>query len=312
MRLTTSILANSSGENPETTESWPLEPDMRLADCGGTTLPGWQLGWAQVIGSRHPRFSEDSLAHSNRLQAGHVLGSSHALCLAVADGVGGGARGEIASAALANHCVALPNELMWHSDAIKRWMDLAEGQVQLKLREVSYAPGAATLAAAWLLPNVNSILTGEYESASMAGYILRVGDARIYKFDGNNLSQLTKDQTYRSVGETPPEGATHDDPARMVGTGFMGQLEILSVQMDLGQTLILCSDGLHRSLSVENMADVLRNGGNLSSCSMRLAKAARLAGSEDDITVLLAGTIQPSFPQSSKPKGLVNRLKKIF
>ena len=41
--------------------------DMRMADCGASTLPGWQLGWAQVIGSHHARFSEDSLAHGSLL-----------------------------------------------------------------------------------------------------------------------------------------------------------------------------------------------------------------------------------------------------
>lgn len=312
MNFTASISAGNVCESTGATGSWPLETDMRLADCGGTTLPGWQLGWAQVIGSRHPRFSEDSLAHSNRLQSGQVLGSPHALCLAVADGVGGGARGEVASAALANHSVALPDELMGHPGAIARWMNLAEGQVQLKLREVSYAPGAATLAAAWLMPNTPYARSGEAESASITGYILRVGDARLYQFDGCNLTPLTSDQTYKNVGEAPPEGATPDDPARMVGTGFMGKPEILPLQMGLGQTLLLCSDGLHRSLSAEKMADLLRQGGDFSTCALRLAKAARLAGSDDDITVLLAGTIQSLSHHSLEPRGLVNMLRKIF
>jgi serine/threonine protein phosphatase PrpC len=262
-------------------------PDMRLADCGGNTLPGWQLGWAQVIGRRHPRFTEDSVAHASRLLAGSVLGSTQALCLAVADGVGGGSRGEVCSAALASHCVALPEDLLGQADGITQWMERAEGQVQMKLREVSFSPGASTLAAAWLQP-------AETGTRVAHGYILRVGDARLYLFDGHQVTALTTDQTYAAVGEVPPEGATPDDPARMIGTGFMGQPELVPMELTLGHTLLLCSDGLHRGLSEQRIAELLCEGGDLPVCALRLAQAARLAGSDDDITVLLAQPFQPA------------------
>jgi len=255
--------------------------DMRLSDCGGDCFPGWQLGWAQVIGSRHPKFTEDSVAYASRVPIGGVLGNTHTMYLAVADGVGGGSRGEICSEALTSHCVALPEELLGHPDAIARWMELAEPQVQMKLREVSPSPGASTLASAWFQPV-------EPGARAVHGYIMRVGDGRIYRFDGQQVTALTDDQTYAAVGETPPEGATPGDPARMIGTGFMGQPELLAIELALGHTLLLCSDGLHRGLSEQHMAELLLEGGDLRTSALRLAQAARLAGSDDDITVLLA------------------------
>ena len=282
------------------------EPDMRLADRGGAALSGWQLGWAQIIGSRHAHLSEDSLAHAGRVVPGSPPDGALALCLAVADGVGGGARGEVASATLAAHCVAVPAELLGNAEGITKWMQLAEAQVQLKLREVSYEPGAATLAAAWLLP------AGAACASGTQGHILRVGDARLYRFDGVRLAPLTVDQTYASVGEAPPEGATADDPARMVGTGFTGRPEVVPLQLAPGDTLMLCSDGLHRGLTSQDMADLMRQGGDLGDCALRMTQAARRAGSADDITVLLAR------PWLKKPfsapvySGLMHSLRRMF
>ena len=282
------------------------EPDMRLADHGGATLSGWQLGWAQVIGSRHASLSEDSLAHAGRVLPGSAPDGPSALCLAVADGVGGGARGEVASAALAGHCVAVPAELLGHADGISKWMLLAEGQVQLKLREVSYEPGAATLAAAWLLPACGTPASGAH------GHILRVGDARLYRFDGEQLVPLTLDQTYASVGEAPPEGATADDPARMVGTGCTGRPEVVPLQLAPGDTLLLCSDGLHRGLTSQDMAELLRQGGDLGACALRMTQAARRSGSEDDITVLLARLFTQQLSPAPVYSGLMQSLRRVF
>ena len=281
---------------------------MRLADCGGTTVDGWELGWSQVIGSSHAQVSEDSLAHDARTLAGQPPGTPRALCLAVADGVGGGARGDIASAALAGHCVLLPSELLGHAEGIAQWMALAEAQVQLRLREVSYAPGAATLAAAWLLPAASS----SDAPSRVCGHVLRVGDARVYRFDGHSMDCLTTDQTYASVGETPPEGARFDDPARMVGTGFAGEPEVLPLQLAPGDTLLLCSDGLHRGLTARQMAALLRQGGSLDACALRLAQLARHEGSDDDITVLLARAVAARAAHTPLAGGLAGLLRRIF
>jgi serine/threonine protein phosphatase PrpC len=293
-----------------------VTPDMRLSDCGGVQLPGWQLGWAQVIGRHHPRITEDTVSHRSSVLPDQRFGGTRALCLAVADGVGGGSRGEVASAALAAHSVALPDELLGRADAIAQWMQLAEGQVQIKLRDVSNSPGASTLAAAWLRPVDHELVRsdgGAKVRVGVQGHIMRVGDARLYRFDGNSVQPLTSDQTYASVGEIAPEGASQDDPARMVGTGFMGEPELVPVHLADGHTLLLCSDGLHRGLTAEQMAKLLREGGDLSMCALRLAQSARLGGSDDDITVLLAHVsvdLARSPRATSKPwRNLFNRMR---
>ena len=292
---------NSTVETPPDTS--PAAADLRVAQCGGTRVPGWRLGWAQLVGVHHPRYTEDSVAHASHLPEGGVAGAAQPLWLAVADGVGGGSHSEIAADALVQHCTGMPHELLGHADAMARWMSLAEAQVQLKLREVSLAPGAATLAAAWLAP--------PDEAAGVArGHLLRVGDARLYRVEGQQVQALTVDQTYTSVGEPMPAGATPDDPARMVGTGYMGEPELVPLQLPAGQTLVLCSDGLHRGLGPEMMAALLHDCEDLELAAWRLAAAARHNGSEDDITVLLAQAAAPAVPPHHTADGMYGTLRR--
>jgi len=256
-----------------------IELDMRWADYGQIQQGGWYVAWAQLIGVHHPSLSEDSVGH--RMAA--LTPDGCALSLAVADGVGGGTRGDVASSALADHCTQVPRVLLGDAEGLTGWMRKAEGEVQLKLREVSFSPGAATLAAAWLMPDGS-------------GHLMRVGDARAYRYgvaghgatpDMPALTSLTNDQTYAYVRETPPEGGSLDDPARMVGTGFMGEPEIEPLHLDAGEALLLCSDGLHRGLDAAQMGHILCKASDLAEAARQLAIAARECGSNDDISVLL-------------------------
>lgn len=264
----------------------PMEPVlMRWADCGHVQKGGWSVAWAQLIGVHHPKLSEDSLAY--RMAGQSQEGAE--LTLAVADGVGGGARGEVASRALATHSTSVPRDSIGDGGAIAEWMGQADAEVQRQLRKVSYAPGAATLAAAWLKPDGR-------------GHLMRVGDARVCLYDAVGaetaqrlcaLLSATTDQTYAHMLETPPQGACMDDPARMVGTGYMGEPELIEVHVASGQTLLLCSDGLHRSLSPDQMGRILGQAKDLSTAVYQLARDACLRGSTDDISVLLAQRIAP-------------------
>ena len=88
---------------------------------GHASPPGWHIAWAQVAGPAHDR-CEDSLAH--RVFAGGGL------ALALADGVSGGARGDVASRSAVEHCVSdLPAALVGDQDGLARWLKLIEARV---------------------------------------------------------------------------------------------------------------------------------------------------------------------------------------
>lgn len=242
---------------------------------GVASSSGWKLSWAQIVGTRH-RITEDACAYRIVSRSAAAEASSTGLYLAVADGVGGGARGDIASQALVKHCMAMPERLQSEAASVADWMRLAEGEVQRALRTVTFSPGAATVAAAWLDADGN-------------GHIQRVGDARLYRvYVTGEVEALTADQTYSQVGETPPPGADGEDPARMVGTGFMGEPDLQSLSLQPGEALLLCSDGLHRGLDTMAIAGLLLDHATLEDACIGLAETARAAGSEDDISVLVA------------------------
>ncbi|MGZ8913829.1 MAG: PP2C family protein-serine/threonine phosphatase [Methylobacter sp.] len=248
--------------------------------------PGWEVSWAQRVGTRH-RITEDALAYRAVVAPTRGATCNTGLYLAVADGVGGGARGDVASQALIQHCMALPKRLQGDATGLTEWMRLAEGEVQKALREVTFSPGAATLAAAWLDTDGN-------------GHLLRVGDARLYRVSADGkVEALTADQSYDQVGETPPPGANGEDPARMVGTGFMGEPDLQALSLQPGEALLLCSDGLHRGLDTTAIAGLLQGYANLEDACLGLAEAARSAGSEDDISILVARRLCSTATQSS-------------
>ncbi len=208
-------------------------------------------------------------------------GAIHAAC---ADGVGQGARGDVAASSLADHCVAAPADVARDAQSLSAWLGLSEAVVQQQLRRVTQGEGAATLAALWVRPNGRGIL-------------VRVGDCRAYRLrwrgsEGQcEVTQLTLDQTYDHVHESPPAGGRGSDPARMVGTNAMGIPELQQLLVAEGEAILLCSDGLHRSLDRDAIAKIAsgahKNGNSLHDLCEALVEAARSAGSEDDITAVI-------------------------
>ncbi len=188
--------------------------ELRWANCGHAQEGTWALAWAQLIGLHHASISEDHIAHRSVAlpHMGHTVGKAIVAC--VNDGVGGGSRGDIASAELSAHCLHTAPELWGQAAGLAQWMRQADDHVQAKLAQVSYSPGAATSVAAWLLPGGR-------------GHIMRVGDCRAYRCTPTGVEQITFDQTYAAVNESPPQGASANDPARQVGAGFMGEPDIM-------------------------------------------------------------------------------------
>lgn len=233
--------------------------------------PRLESGWASVRGVGHARNQDAVLAA--------------APLFAVADGVGGGSAGELASSQLLAWCRDIPVSAWRRPETLAARLRGADAALAQALQTLS--PGgssATTFAGAWL-------------RADGRGLVAHVGDTRVLQLrprrDAWQLTRLTADQTYTSLGEVPPTGSRPDDPARMVGVGAIGDPPVARLRVRENDWLLLCSDGLHRFVPEPTLAALLAGmcrhdaAAPLHVLAQRFAQAAVQAGSRDDISVLL-------------------------
>jgi PPM family protein phosphatase len=122
-----------------------------------------------------------------------------------------------------------------------------------------------------------------------------VGDSRIYLFDGTQLRQLTRDDSWvvmlaKQCGVDRSALRTH--PMRNVLTNVIGAQSETQVHLDelaLGDsTLVFCTDGLHGAVSDDAMLGILKGEPDLQKAATALIHAALDDGGRDNVTVVLA------------------------
>jgi len=126
-------------------------------------------------------------------------------------------------------------------------------------------------------------------------YIVQVGDSRAFYLRKGRLRQLTRDQT---AGEfMVNSGAWTEEQAKKApfsGTlaSALGGTEMTPavglVDLEPGDTLLLCSDGLTRHVSNDQIAEVLGRAGDAESACRALVDAALAGGGHDNVTVVTA------------------------
>jgi protein phosphatase len=123
-----------------------------------------------------------------------------------------------------------------------------------------------------------------------------VGDSRIYSLIDGQLKRLTVDDSWLATltAQEPnldPAQLEHH-PLRHVITKAIGTLaetepEIHERTLTPGETLLLCSDGLHDMLSDEEIRQELAKGDSLEETAQNLVNRALDAGGRDNVTALL-------------------------
>ena len=123
-----------------------------------------------------------------------------------------------------------------------------------------------------------------------------VGDSRMYLVSGGRIQQLTTDDSWAAtiLAQDPsltPEAIAHH-PMRNVLTNVLGAREAVEVHLTErtlkgGETLLLCSDGVHNVLAPEGLREILVSNPDVERAAQALVDAAMDRGSRDNVTALV-------------------------
>ncbi len=222
---------------------------------------------------------------------------------AVADGMGGHLAGEVASATALEPIRDLDGKVF--SDAADAVTALREAVVaandrvsQMAADEPSYRGMGTTLTATML------------EGPRL--HVAHVGDSRAYLLRDGAFSQLTDDHTLVQhlidEGQITREEAAHH-PQRSIVTRAIGvsrEVDVDSMTLDLeaGDQVLLCSDGLTGVVSDEDIASELTRDDDAETALQRLIDLANEGGGPDNITAILlrASDSDPEAPEAPAPR----------
>ena len=207
---------------------------------------------------------------------------------AVADGMGGHQAGEVASATA---IAALQSGL-------GEGRPIDEAIVDANTAVVERAAGDPALR------GMGTTLTAAVLGDDQVLVIGHVGDSRAYLLRGNVFDQLTVDHSVVAelIAAGPlTEAEAEIDPRRAMITRALGidvdvEVDVITVDLTVGDRLLFCSDGLTTMLRDDAIADVLRSEADRGRAAEELVEAANDAGGVDNITVLLIDVVDDAAP----------------
>ena len=202
--------------------------------------------------------------------------------LAVADGMGGHAAGEIASQ------VSL--------DSLKSALSDITSPTEQSLREAVELSNTRVYSASLMdgLQGMGTTLVVGLLVGDVL-FICNVGDSRAYVLRDGLLKQVTRDHSWVAdmvAGGllTPEQAAVHPRRnvlTRALGIGEIVQVDTGRIRLRRGDRVLLCSDGLHGLVSDGAMSGIL-SGGPIKRTARDLVRSAKRAGGTDNITVIVA------------------------
>lgn len=228
-----------------------------------------------------PRLATESIAGQRPYQEDSVLSltlSDGRILMAVADGMGGHAAGEVASALALETLV----EAVEGGQSLDKAFHLANKRVHTKANEPGKQGMGTTMVA--------MLLDGD-------GYLVaNVGDSRSYLLSESGIRRITEDHSF--VAEALKRGQSEkeamasqwkDALTRSIGTDAEVEVDLFGPFPVEGDTaVLLCSDGLYKTLSDSDLGDLFAQSGGPRGAAQALVSAAYERGSDDNISVAIA------------------------
>lgn len=232
------------------------------------------------VGRQRPH-NEDNVAYI--LPKDALLQAKKGALFIVADGMGGHAAGEVAS----EMAVSNVSTLYYHDDdsdvaaSLLRSIQYTNAIIYQRAREQAEHNGMGTTCVAAVLLDDKA-------------YIANIGDSRAYMVRRGWVRQISQDHSW--VAEQVRAGAMTAAEARMhqlrnMITRSLGslpevQVDIFIEQLQEGDTLVLCSDGLSGMVNDSEIAQIVERYPP-QECVHRLIERANAHGGTDNITVLV-------------------------
>ena len=201
---------------------------------------------------------------------------------AVADGMGGHAAGEVASEIAVNVLAEFaPKDL--DGAVLEHAVEEANREIIRAAHDGRGRDGMGTTMTACMLENERLL-------------IAQVGDSRAYLLHQGKLQQLTRDHSLMAdmieAGQLTPEEARHH-PQRSVITRALGsdphtRPDMYEINVETGDRLLVCSDGLSSMIRDEQIEATMRRVRDPQRCASQLVNEAIAAGGHDNVTVIVA------------------------
>lgn len=229
--------------------------------------------------------SDVGMVRSNNEDSGYA--GPH--LLALADGMGGHAGGDVASSTILGALVELDGESFSGVDAtaaLLRRISSANQELGELVREDPELDGMGTTLIAILRARNKLVLA-------------HIGDSRAFVVRDGEVSQITKDHSFVQslVDEgrlTSEEASTHPQRSLVtrVLTGADGEEpDVVVRQAVVGDRYLICSDGLSDYVARDTIDEVLTTERKPGDCAERLVQLALRSGAPDNVTVVIGDVV---------------------
>lgn len=220
--------------------------------------------------------------------------------LAVADGMGGHAGGNVASSLVIARLAPLDGDSHGADDALEilaRTLAKANSSLSTAMEEDPELKGMGTTLSALM------------RCGSTGLALVHIGDSRAFLLRDGTVTQITRDhsfvQSLVDTGRITEEEAEHHPQRSLVTRVLTGAPEDepdLSIrQAHRGDRYLICSDGLSDYVGRETIAEVLTGGMTPDDTAAKLVDLALRAGAPDNVTVVIGDVVDASATPSSQP-----------
>ncbi len=248
----------------------------------------------------------------------HSVGDRGSLFM-VADGMGGAAAGELASAMAAD---------LVHSHLASAWMDDPDNSLEqfaIRLREALDIANRRIHSYAGQRPEVKGMGTTATAAVVLGTDMImaQVGDSRAYLIRNGEAVQLTRDQSLIQrlveAGEMTEEQAERSERRNIILQALGPEpnvvVELTFQELRLNDALVLCSDGLTGNVKGDEIAKVVTAHPDPAEACSELIALANDRGGSDNITVAIArftGDALKAPGQDSEPSYKVYELEQAL